>query len=34
MFKPYGQYPDLFVDFVIPYHPGAEKYWKEVGLLK
>jgi hypothetical protein len=34
MFKPYGQYPDLFVDFVIPYHPGAEKYWKEVGLPK
>ena len=34
MFKPYGQFPDNFVDFIVPYHPGAEKYWKEVGLLK
>lgn len=34
MFKPFGQFPDLFRDFGIPYHPGAEKYWQEVGLLK
>lgn len=34
MFKPYGDFKDLFVDLEVPYHPGAAKYWKEVGLLK
>ena len=34
MFKPYGEFKDLFVDFAVPYHAGAAKYWKEVGLLK
>jgi hypothetical protein len=34
MYQPYGQFQDLFVDFIVPFHPGAEKYWKEVGLLK
>jgi uncharacterized protein len=34
MFKPFGQFSDLFKDFGIPYHPGAEKYWKEIGWIK
>ncbi len=34
MFKPFGQFTDLFKDFGVPYHPGAEKYWKESGLMK
>ena len=34
MFKPFGQFSELFKDFGIPYHPGAEKYWREVGWIK
>lgn len=34
MFKPFSQFPNLFRDFGIPYHRGAEKYWREVGLIK
>jgi TRAP transporter TAXI family solute receptor len=34
MFKPFGQFRDLFKDFGIPYHQGAEKYWREVGLIR
>jgi len=34
MFKPFGQFTALFRDFGILYHPGAEKYWKESGMMK
>jgi TRAP transporter TAXI family solute receptor len=35
MWGPFGQFaPDLFVDFGVPLHQGAEKYWKEIGWLK
>lgn len=34
MFKPFAQFPELFRDFGIPYHSGAEKYWREIGWLK
>lgn len=35
MFKPFGQFikMNLIVDFGIPYHAGAEKHCREVGLL-
>lgn len=34
-FKQAQKSPDLRVqDYAIPYHPGAIRYWKEVGLMK
>lgn len=34
MNKLYSKFLELFQKGEIPYHPGAEKYWREVGLIK
>ncbi len=35
IFKPLGDDPKIAaVDIQVPFHPGAAKYWKEVGYMK